>query len=338
MHLRTLQIFCDVVARRSFSRAARAQNISQSSASQAVQQIEEHLGVQLIDRSKRPFDVTPAGEDYYAGCRELIDSYSRVEDRVRNHGETVAGRLHVAAIYSVGLLQMDAYVARYRELYPDVDLQLDYLHPDGVYERVLENKSDIGLVSFPRDGGDIASVPWQEQRLVAVLPPRHPLSGRNTLEIKDLQGEPFVGFCRGLVIRKQIDRHLRRAGVNVHVVHEFDNIENIKRAVEIGAGISILPLPTVQRETEIGTLCVASFDDVQWLRPLGVIHRRHKSHSTAASKFIELLHHDPGAFPTPAAECDSEGGLQVSPSIAVDGISHHGATTDRRPVAGNGSP
>lgn len=264
--------------------------MSQSSASLAVQSLEERLGTVLIDRSQRPWDLTPAGRVYYDGCRKLLENYRRLEDQVRRTCDHVAGRVRVAAIYSVGLLQMDAYVRRYQEMYPDVDLQLDYLHPDDVYSRVLSDQADLGLVSFPKDGGEIGCIPWLEQEMVLVVPPGHPVADLVETSPDAINGERFIGFTPELKIRRKIDRWLRDQKIHVDVVHEFDNVENIKRAVEIGSGVAVLPDAAVRREVEAGSLCTATFNEHNWHRPLGIVHKRHKTFTAAVDKFVELLH------------------------------------------------
>ena len=312
MHLRNVEIFCDVVAFRSFSKAAEAHNVSQSLASQSVHQLEKRLESQLIDRSKRPLELTAAGRIYYEGCRELLEGFRAVEDRVRQVQNKVVGRVRAAAIYSVGLLQMDAYVKRFEQLYPDASLQVEFLHPDEVYSRVLEYKADLGLVSFPRDGGEISSIPWQEQEMVLVVPPGHRLAERTSIPVAELNNESYVGFTSDLTVRKQVDRWLKRARVGVNVVHEFDNIENIKRAVEIGSGVALLPAPTVKREIDGGSLKALSLSDVSWRRPLGIVHKRHKALGSVATKFVELLQQDPESFPrngaAPAVPADLDSG------------------------------
>jgi DNA-binding transcriptional LysR family regulator len=289
MLLRNVEIFCDVASCRSFSKAAEAHEVSQSSASQAVSMLEKRLGTLLIDRSKRPLELTSAGQVYFDGCRELLEGFRRVEERVRGAGDKVVGRVRVAAIYSVGLLQTTGAVRRFREACPDASLTLEYLHPDDVYARVLNDEADLGLVSFPRDGGEIGCVPWQEQAMGLVVAPDHPYAGRKSVPVSALSGQAFVAFSAELTIRRHVDRWLRGARVAVDVVHAFDNVENIKRAVEIGAGISLLPLPTVRREVETGSLAAVPLEDVRWTRPLGIVHRRHRALSAAARRFVELL-------------------------------------------------
>ena len=214
------------------------------------------------------------------------DAGDRLKKKI---SDRVAGRLRVSAIYSVGLLEMSDSVNCFRARFPDVELSLDYVHPDEVYRRVEEDEADLGIVSFPRSGGEFTAIRWQEQQMQLVVAADHKLAGRRHSRVSVVAGEPFVGFCRDLTIRRKIDHWLKEEQVVVQVVHEFDNCENIKRAVEIGSGVSILPAPTVQGEIEQGTLAAVKFDGVDWCRPLGFIHRRNRLPTTAGEKFIELL-------------------------------------------------
>lgn len=297
MSFRNFELFCEVAECRSFSKAADRRGVSQSSVSQAVAQLEKQLGIELIDRSHRPLALTPAGLRYFEGCRELLTGFERLEDEVRQLAGQVTGRLRVAAIYSIGLLQMDSYVHRFEEDFPDVDLHVDYVHPDQVYERIRSDSSELGLVSFPQESSDFSSIPWQEQQFSLIVHPDHPLAkqhadGYDSAPIEAIQDEDFVSFTSELRVRKQLDRWLREAGVSPNVVHEFDNVEQIRRAVEDGVGVALLPEATVTRSVETGTLVSLKLKNVQWSRPLGVIHKRNRRLSNAADRFVELLHED----------------------------------------------
>lgn len=289
MHLRNVEIFCEVVTRRSFSKAAELFHVSQSAASQAVIQLEKRLGTELLDRSVRPFELTPAGEIYFSGCKELLSQFRDIEDRVQRIGDRVTGRIRIAAIYSVGLLQMSTYVEKFRQRFPDVELHLDYLHPSDVYDHVSKEESDLGLMSFPTPGHEFDVIPWIGESMVAVVPCNHPLAGERGVSISQLENEPFVSFTSDLRIRRELDRWLKKANVHVENVYEFDSIEHVKRAVEIGTGISILPEPTVHRERDNETLAVLKLKDVDWVRPLGMIHKRGRTLTSALTKFTELL-------------------------------------------------
>lgn len=293
IHLRNAEIFCDVVAHNGFSRAAEARQISQPAVSQAVQQLEDHLGVKLIDRSRRPPELTAPGEIFFERVRKWLDEYRDIEDSLQRFKGKVAGRLRVVSIYSVGLLQMAAYVARFRESHPDVELKIDYAHPEDVYARVLRDEAELGIVSFPRDGGDISCIEWLRQKMVLVTGPEDPLAVAGAISVKQLARRPFVAFTSDLTIRRVTDRMLRNHHVAVDVIHQFDNVENVKRAVEIGQGVAILPEDSVQREVHAGLLKTIRFSDLEFERPLGIVHKRNKNLSAAAEKFVELLKNVP---------------------------------------------
>ncbi|GBD35798.1 HTH-type transcriptional regulator CysL [bacterium HR36] len=290
MHLETLKIFCDVVSWRSFSRAAEANGISQSAVSQAIAQLERRLRVQLIDRSCRPLQLTPAGRIFYDGCRDLLERFQALEHSLLSGLEHLQLPVRVAAIYSVGLRDMGQYVERFRRLDPRASVHIEYLHPDQVYQRVLEGTADLGLVSFPKANRKLVALPWREEKMVVVCAPQHPWARRREIRIAALHGQPFVHFEKNLVIRRQVDRFLRQHGVAVQMVMEFDNIENIKKAVEAGAGIALLPEPTLRREVEAGTLVALTLADADLVRPLGIIYRRTPRLSLAAQRFMEVLH------------------------------------------------
>ena len=289
MNLKSLKIFCDIVSRRSFSRAAEDNDISQSGASQVVGQLESHLGVQLIERSKRPLVPTREGKVFFDGCRQLIAQYEALEDEVRTLHEEVAGRVRVAAIYSVGLHHMSRYVQEFRGHHPKANVRLEYLHPERVLESVENGDADLGIVSYPRATRLVEAEPWREERLAIVCSPDNPIAGADEASLASLTGRPMVAFDSDLVIRHEIDRVLDAHDVTPDVVMEFDNIETIKRAVEIDAGVALLPEPTLGRELAAGTLCAVRISGDELVRPLGIIHARGKPLGPTARRFVDLL-------------------------------------------------
>jgi DNA-binding transcriptional LysR family regulator len=310
MQLESLKIFCDVVRWASFSRGASENEISQSSASQAVHQLELRLGVKLIDRSKRPLVLTPHGKVYYEGCKDLVGRYLEIENRVKalEDDHNVVGTVRVASIYSVGLHHMSRYVRTFGALYPGASVNLEYLHPTRVLESVREGAVELGLISYPRKWPELVVTSWRDEEMVLAVHPSHRFAGRKSVPVTELAGETFVGFDADLRIRRAIDRFLRRNEVQVRVALEFDNIENIKRAVEIPAGVAILPEPSLAREVDAGTLVSVRLDapDVspRLTRPLAIIRRRSEQLSLTASRFLELLMADEEAAATAVSEAN----------------------------------
>ena len=289
MQLKSLKVFCDVVGRRSFSRAANENGISQSAASQIVHHLEEYLGVKLIDRSKRPFVLTPEGHVYHEGCRKLMQRFYKLEEEVRSLHQEVAGRVSVASIYSVGLSHMSRFVQDFLRQHPRANVHLQYQHPDRVYELVGDDRVDLGLVSYPRESRAIQVTQWRQEPLVLVCSPDHALGSRATIELAELDGETMVSFDENLRIRHEIDKHLAAQRIRCQIAMEFDNIETLKRAIEINAGVSLLPESTVVREVTAGTLSTAQLGDVAIVRPLAIIRRRGADLGKTARRFVQLL-------------------------------------------------
>jgi DNA-binding transcriptional LysR family regulator len=300
MQLEAIKIFCDLASLRSFSKAAVANERSQPAVSRIVHELERRLGGQLIDRSHRPLQLTPLGQAYYEGCKRLLEQYIELEASLMRAPPTLAITIHVAAIYSVGLGDMGQLVERFEARHAHIRVHIDYLHPDQVYDRVHEGTADFGLVSFPRPARDLTILPWREEEMVVACSPRHRLADRCSVCLAQLDGEKYVAFDKRLTIRREIDRLLRDRDVTVEIVAEFDNIENIKKGIEVGAGLGLLPEPMLRQEVQTGTLRALRLEDCRMVRPLGIIHRKKPAPGSAAQDFIDLLRGTEAAASTPA--------------------------------------
>ena len=293
MQLKSIRLFCDVARTGSFSKAAEENGLSQSAASQVVQQLEEELTVKLVDRSKRPWVLTPEGDCYYRGCRKIVRQYDDLQSQVRSFHQEVAGTVRVASIYSVGLSHMNQYVKDFLTLHPRAKVQLQYEHPDRVYDLVERDVVDVGLVSFPKSSRHISGDSWRDEAFVLACAPEHPWSSKASLTPTDLDGLDIIGFEQGLRIRQKLDRELGIRGVSVNVTMEFDNTEIIKRAIEGGLGVGLLPNPTIAREVQMGFLVAIPILDESgepaFRRPLGIIHRRGRNLPIPAQRFIRGL-------------------------------------------------
>src|SRR6059036_3116249 len=267
MNLDTLSLYCDVIRSGSFSLGAAAHRISQSAASQAVRQLEEELGAQLIDRTKRPFMITPEGKKFFEACLVLLDTFEKAKAEITSQRKLVSGAVRVAVIYSVGLHDMGIYSQQFTTRYPQAKLRLAYLHPHEVVDAVINDEADLGILSFPSPHRSLTIVPWHFEQMVFVCHRYHALAKRRTVSFRDLEGEQFAFFDRSLSIRKAIDKSLLQRGVNINVAMEFDNIETIKHAITIQSGVSILPQPSVIREVEAGILAAIAIDMPELVRP-----------------------------------------------------------------------
>ncbi|MCU1260498.1 MAG: transcriptional regulator, LysR family, partial [Bryobacterales bacterium] len=203
--------------------------------------------------------------------------------------ESVEGHVRVASIYSIGLSEMTRLREEFTEQFPQARLHVEYLRPDKIYEALLADHADLGLVSYPEGGRDLTVIPWREERMSVAMSPSHPLAAKRQVTPADLGGESFIAFDEDLTIRRQVDRFLRENGVDVIIAMQFDNIQTVKEAVALGSGISILPDCTLQAEIGQGRLVAVPLDAPGLVRPVGIVHRRRKKLNRAAQSFIELL-------------------------------------------------
>lgn len=289
MNITTLRIFCDVALHQSFSRGAAANEVSQSAATQSIHRLEHDLQTTLIDRSKRPFVLTPEGQLAYDAFREILERYDNVVSLIKSPRDNVRGQVRVAAIYSVGLYEMSRCMKDFLRTFPKARVRLEFMHPARIYQAILNSELDLGIVSYPIASQEIDVIPLRSEEMVFVCSPNHDLARNEHIRLKELVGVDFIAFDRDLIIRKEIDRFFRKHQVGVNLVMEFDNIETIKQAIETDIGVSILPTLTIRNEIAQGTLCGVPLDVPHLTRPIGIIHRHRKIFSATAMKFIEML-------------------------------------------------
>jgi LysR family transcriptional regulator, transcriptional activator of the cysJI operon len=283
------KLFKEIAQARSMSKGATQCGISQSAASQHVQEVERRLGITLLDRTKRPLELTPAGRLYLELCRDVLRRDELFLRDLEALKRDVTGTVRVASIYSIGITEMARLQDDFSARFPNADLLVEYMRPDKIYEAVSEDRADLGLVSYPEGNREIAVIPWREEEMHAALAPTHPLAKLSMLEPLDLAGQDFVGFDEDLRIRREVDRFLRWQGIEVNLVMHFDNIQMIKEAVALGTGLSILPARTMRAEVEQGRLISIPLLAPGLVRPIGIVHRKKRALGRAAEGFVELL-------------------------------------------------
>jgi len=287
-----LKLFRDIVQARSFSRGATLNGISQSAASQQIQEVEARLGMALFDRSTRPFTLTAAGKLYAELCRDVLRRNEEFSIEIERLKADVEGTVRVASIYSVGISEMSHLKEEFSRRCPNARLEVEYLRPKNVYEAVLEDRADLGLVSYPEAAKHLAVIPWRRERMAVAAAPSHPLARRSRVSAADLAGQDFVEFDDDLPIKRETDRFLRERGIEVNRVMHFDNVQMVKEAVALSGAISILPERVMRAEVERGRLAAIPLD-AALVRPLGILHRRKRKLQRAAELFLSLLQEGP---------------------------------------------
>jgi LysR family transcriptional regulator, transcriptional activator of the cysJI operon len=287
--LANLRLIRDVAHHHSVSRAAQLNGITQSAASQRIRELETQLGVELFDHSRRPLTVTSAGKLYLDYCRDMLRRHDELEAALHELTKNATGTVRLAAIYSVGLSEVSEIEARFEKRFPDAELRVAYLRPDKVYEAVIEDEADLGLMSYVESSRDVVAVPWREEEMVVAVAPNHRLARRKSIAPSALEGELFVGFDEDLPINNQIERYFREHKVNVEMALHFDNLQMVKEAVAHGAGISIVPKRAMREELLQGRMIALRLDPAELYRPVRIVHRRRKVFSEVSKEFLALL-------------------------------------------------
>ena len=291
MHIETLKVFCDLVEMESFSLAAERNFVTQSAVSQQIRTLEEKFKRRLLERvrGRREVKLTAAGEVFYRESKNVLESFDQLNESMRGLVGKIGGTVKVATVYSIGLHELPPKVREFMSKFPAAKIDLEYSRTTRVVRDVMEGVVELGIVAFPESRKGLTIVPMMSDRLVLICSPEHEFAKKKEIKATELKGRDFVLFERDIPTRKAIDKILKANGVEVRKVAEFDNIETIKRAVEVGFGLAIVPQPSVEDEEKNGQLAVIQLVEKEWVRPVGVVYRSDRSLSLAAKKFVQLL-------------------------------------------------
>lgn len=289
MQIESLKVFCDLAETESFTKAAQINGVTQSAVSQQISSLERHFKSQLVERSKKVFRLTREGEVLYDYSKRIIGAYDSFHHKLQEVKDVISGTVRLSTIYSIGLHDLPPYLKKFLTTYPAVNVHVEYQRANRVYEEVLGNMVDLGLVAYPAQDGRVETVPLRKDPMVVICHPQHALAKLSSLKLTALQGQNLVSFESDIPTRRALDKLLRAHRIQVHHVMEFDNVETVKRAVEIDAGIAIVPRVTVTQEVAKGTLAAVKVDGVDVSRPLAVIHKKGKVLSPAMKQLIAVL-------------------------------------------------
>ena len=289
MQIESLKVFCDLAETESFTKAATVNNVTQSAVSQQISSLERIFKSLLIERSKKKFRLTREGQVLYEYSKQIIGTYDALHSKLQEIKDIISGTIRVATIYSIGLHDLPPYLKKFLKAYPTVNVHVEYRRANQVYEDVLGNVVDLGLVAYPVRDNKLEIFPLRKDMLVLISHPQHPLAKHRSIKMKSLAGQKFIGFQPDIPTRKALDKILKENNVEVQHVMEFDNIETVKRAVEIDAGVAIVPQGTVVQEVAKQTLAQISLDDGDFFRPLAAIYKKNKVLSPAMKQFLSIL-------------------------------------------------
>ena len=289
MHIQNFKTFCDLVETQSFSKAARLNEVTQSAVSQQLKAMEGYYDMLIIDRNQKKFRLTQQGTALYATFKEILNLYEKLDCEIQEMRNVISGTINISTVNSIGLHELPPYLKSFMKDFPSVNTRVEYRRANLVYEDVLHGSADVGLVAFPVKNKELTNIPFATDELIVAMNPQNPLSKKKSLKIEELEGVDFIAFEKDIPTRKATDEILKKAGINVSIVMEFDNVETVKRGLEINAGVAIIPKNTVSNETDRKQLITARLDNGVHLRPLSIVHKKTRMLTPALRSFIETM-------------------------------------------------
>ena len=289
MQIESLKVFCDLAETTSFTKAAQINGVTQSAVSQQISSLETKFATALIERSKKRFTLTKEGETLYKYSKQIVQSYDELRHKIQEIQNVVTGTIKVVTIYSIGLHELPPYLKKFLKKHPTVNVSVEYRRATQLYEDIISGMADIGLVAYPQKDPRLHVTSLAEDMLVLICHPDHPLAQKPRVKLSEIASHKFIAFEPDIPTRRAIDKILRDRNVEVDHAMEFDNIETVKRAVEIDAGISIVPRSPVAQEITKKTIAMVEIEDEQFYRPLAAVHKKSKVLSPAMKEFLALL-------------------------------------------------
>jgi len=289
VQIESLKLFCDLAETTSFTKAAKINGVTQSAVSQQISSLETKFDAVLIERSKKKFTLTKEGNTLYKYSKQIIQTYDELRHKIQEIQNVVTGTIKVVTIYSIGLHELPPYLKKFLKKHPTVNVSVEYRRATQLYEDIVTGMADIGLVAYPQKDPRLQVTSLAEDMLVLICHPDHPLAQQPKVKLSEIASHKFIAFEPDIPTRRAIDKILRDRNVEVDHAMEFDNIETVKRAVEIDAGISIVPRSPVAQEVAKKTIAMVEIEDEQFYRPLAAVHKKSKVLSPAMKEFLALL-------------------------------------------------
>jgi DNA-binding transcriptional LysR family regulator len=289
MDTRQLAAFCEVVERRSFSRAAERLGVTQPAVSLQVRALEERLGQRLLDRSGRRVEPTEAGLRLYRGAQRLLQAEVQLlEELAEEEGGRLHGELAIGASTGPGAHLVPLLLCEFQRGHPDLGVALSISDTQTVIDRVAGRELELGVVGALRRHRALRFEPLVRDEIVLAVPPGHRFAGRE-VPVDELKAETLIVMQEGAGVRQVIEAELRRAGLRLRELGarlELGLQESVKAAVGAGYGIAFISRTAVEGELAAGTLAVARVAGIEPARQIYVVRAAARVPTRAAEAFL----------------------------------------------------
>ncbi|MCC7365209.1 MAG: LysR family transcriptional regulator [Dehalococcoidia bacterium] len=290
MELAQLEAFLQVAHHRSFSRAAEALFLTQPSVTARIQSLERELGERLFERTGRSVTLTDAGRAFIPHAQRALTAVQEGTDAIEavRHGDV--GSLRIGASDSIATYVLPGILARFRETRPRVHVHLSTGTTEEIVERLIAGEVHVAITRLTQHP-EVESLHIYNDDLALVVSSKHPFASKGRVTIAEAGREPFLFFERSSSYHSLIYSMFLRVGVVPESVMELDSMETTKHMVQAGLGIAILPVVTVERDIQAGTLKRVEIRDMEQpaQREVGVHVLRNRAIAPPLRDFLRLL-------------------------------------------------
>jgi len=287
---RRLQVFHTVARLLSFTKAAETLHMTQPAVTFQVRQLEEHFNTRLFDRTHNRISLTDAGTKVYEYADGIFELYAEMENAIREMTGEISGALTIGASTTIAEYMLPTLLGDFKEKYPEVTIHLKVSNSEGIVSMVENNTIDLGVVESPVGNKNLVVESCKRDRLVAIVPPGHPLEGKGAIEFSELLEFPFICREEGSGTREVINEYLHKlqhSGAALKIAMELGSPEAVKGAVEAGMGVSVVSRATIQKELRLNTLVELNLDP-PLDRPFSFVHQKQKFRLRAMEELLEF--------------------------------------------------
>ncbi|CAA0104846.1 HTH-type transcriptional regulator CysL [BD1-7 clade bacterium] len=289
MNLIQLRLFRDIARELSFAKAARQNNITQPAVSIHIKKLEDELGKKLFNRTPHNIQLTPEGMIILADVKKILQLSEGLKIRSSYSQGVLEGNIRIATIHSIGMYEMGEFLSSFMKSFPKVHIHMEFRRFDDIYSLLLKEKIDLGVVAYPEQRTNIEAIPYSEDELVLIVAKDHRFSNKKTILLEHIESEPFIAFESGMPTREATDKVLDEKGIRVDIRMTNDNIYTLKKIVEAGIGVSIVPSNTVDEEVQRGSLVRIRIRDTKLTRPLALLKLKKTVPNTPLEIFMERM-------------------------------------------------
>lgn len=287
MNLDDLRVFSAVASERSFSKAAARVGRTQPAVSQAVRRLENAVGERLIDRAQRDGTLTQAGVLLLDYATRLLRLADEARAAVTEMHDVERGRVHIGA-NEAAVHVLLPIIRAYLDRHPRVQIDIRRVSSRAMPAELQQRAIDVGVMTFPPADRELSSITLATDDLVLLVPPAHPFASRATVPLDEVGREPIVAHNDPSPTRERVLRISDQRHAPLNISLSLPSLDGIKRAVELGLGVAILPRRCALNELKAGQLTAVRVPELRALRRVRLVYRRGGSLSTAASAFVEL--------------------------------------------------